>query len=118
LVDSGRLKLEEHVLSIHCVSFAEVIPDNEDQEQLIVSRAAELMRFYGGELDCRIVVEAEICEVPILVSLDSKLISRLSPHTQVRLRRPTELSSDLALPAGTRPKWLPGPGHPLEHETW
>lgn len=115
LIPDG-VKLKEHLRFI-AYSFAEVIPD-ECQEQLIAGRAAELRKFHHGELNCRIVAEAEIGEVPTLVSLDSKLISRLSPNTSVRLRRPTELWIDLALPPGTAPKWVPGSGHPLEHETW
>ncbi len=115
LIPDG-VKLEEHLRFI-AYSFAEVIPD-EYQEQLIAGRAAELRKWHNGELDCRIVAEAEIGDVPTVVSLDSKLISRLSPHTSVRLRRPSELWSDLALPHGTRPQWVPGSGHPLEHETW
>jgi hypothetical protein len=114
LIPDG-VKLDEHLRFI-VYSFAEVIPD-EYQERLIVGRAAELRKVHSGELDCRIVAEAEIGAVPTLVSLDSQLISRLSPHTRVRLRRPTELWSDLAVPPGTAPKWVPGTGHPLEHET-
>ena len=110
------VKLEEHLRFI-AYSFAEVIPD-EYQDQVIARRAAELLKFHNGDLDCRIVAEAEIGDVPTLVSLDSKLISRLSPHTSVRISRPTELWSDLALPLGAQPKWVPGSGHPLEHETW
>jgi hypothetical protein len=115
LIPDG-VKLEEHLRFI-AYSFGEVIPD-EHQERLIAGRSAALRKFHNGALDCQIVAEAEIGEVPTLVSLDSKLISRLSPHTTVRLRRPTELWSDLALPAGTPPKWVPGSGHPVEHETW
>ena len=115
LIPDG-VKLGEHLRFI-AYTFAEVVPD-EYQEQLIVARAAKLRAFHNGELDCRIVAEAEVGEVPTLVSLDSKLISRLSPHTSLRLRRPTELWSELRLPAGTPPKWVPGSGHPLEHETW
>lgn len=115
LIPDG-VKLDEHLRFI-AYSFAEVIPD-EYQKQLITRRAAELGKFHTGELDCRIVAEAEVGGVPIVVSLDSKLISRLSPHTSIRLRRPTELWSDLALPPGTPSKWVPGPGHPLEHERW
>lgn len=115
LIPNG-VKLEEHLRFI-AYSFAEVIPA-EYQKQLIARRAAELGKFHNGQLDCEIVAEAEVGGVPIVVSLDSKLISRLSPHTSIRLRRPTELWSDLALPPGTPPKWVPGSDHPLEHETW
>jgi hypothetical protein len=109
-------KLEEHLRFIW-YTFAAIIPDSE-QKQLIQRRAEELRRFHSGELDCRIVAEAEVSEVPTLISLDSKLISRLSPHTVVTLRRPSEFWNELAFPPGTPPKWAPASGHPLEHETW
>lgn len=115
LIPDGA-KLEEHLRFI-AFTFAELNPDDYQQER-IKERAAALKKFHSGDLDCQIVAEAEVGEVPILVSLDSKLIVRLSPHTSVRLRRPTELWSDLAIPPGTPSKWVPGLGHPLEHETW
>ena len=110
------MKLEEHLRFI-AYSFNEMIPDD-DQEQLIANRAEALNKFHNGEMDCRIVAEAEVGDVLTLVSLDATLISRLSPHTNVCLRRPTELWTELALPPGAPPKWVPGNGHPLEHETW
>ena len=115
LIPDG-MKLEEHLRFI-AYSFNEMIPDD-DQAQLIAKRVEALNKFHNGEMDCRIVAEAEVGDVPTLVSLDATLISRLSPHTNVRLRRPTELWTELALPPGAPPKWVPGNGHPLEHETW
>jgi hypothetical protein len=115
LIPKG-VKLEEHLRFI-ASTFWQVILDQK-QKQLVEQRAAELKHYHSGALDCRIVAEAEVGEVPTLVTLDSKLISRLSPHTQVRLRRPAEFWGDLAIPPGTRSKWVPGLGHPLESESW
>ena len=109
-------KLDKHLRFIGS-AFAEFIPDNE-QDQIIDQRAKTLNKFHSGKSDCRIVAEAEVGEVPTLISLDSKLISRLTPHTSVALRRPSEFWSELAFPPGTPPKWMPAPGHPLEHATW
>jgi hypothetical protein len=115
LIPDG-VKLEEHLRFI-AGSFGEIVPDD-DQLELIGDRAAELLRFHNGELDCRIVAESEVGEVAVLVSLDSRLVTRLSPYTSVQLLRPTDLWAKLALAPGTSPKWIPGSGHPLEFATW
>ena len=109
-------KLDEHLRFIWS-TFAEFVPD-EEQEQAIGQRAKELNEFHSGSLDCRLIAEAEVGEVPTLISLDSKLISRLTPHTTVALRRPSEFWNELAFPPGTLPKRVPAPGHPLEHAAW
>ena len=109
-------KLEEHLRFIG-FNFGEIILDDL-QEQVVERRVTELQAFHSGPLDCKIVAEAEVGELPILVTLDGTLRKRLSAHTAVQLLSPTACWQSLAIPPGTPPKKGPGNGHPLENETW
>ena len=77
LIPDGA-KLEEHLRFI-AFTFAELNPDR-DQQERIKERTAALRKFHSGDLDCQLVAEAEVGELPILVSLDSRLIALVSPH--------------------------------------
>jgi hypothetical protein len=96
-------KLREHMESIW-YSFAECVP-NDPQIITIERRASDLERFHPGEFsDCRILAEVEMCEVPLLVTFDTRFQRRLSPHTKVRIQTPVECWQSLAIPPGTSPQ--------------
>ena len=94
-------------------------PPDDDQIWEIEKRAAELERFHAGQIhDCRILAEVEVCGVTVLVTFDTNLQKRLSPHTTVRIQTPVQCWQSLAILPGTEPKWSPAPGHPLTSEDW
>jgi len=73
-------KLREHMNFIW-YSFAECVPDDA-QVRAIEERAAFLEQNHTGELnDCRILAEVEACDVPVLVTFDTRF-KNISARTQ------------------------------------
>jgi hypothetical protein len=110
---------QEEQLRFIANNFMEFVPDD-TQEWAIEARVAELLPHHpNGEPDCRVLAEVEVDGgVPVLVTFDCAFRRDLAPHTQIRLQSPAECWASLNVPRGTPPEWVPGNGHPLEHETW
>lgn len=82
------------------------------------ARVKELMQFHASEGDATILAEAEDADLAVLLTFDSKFISRLSLHTQVSLLRPTEFWESLQVPKGANPITRPHPTNEIAAQTW
>jgi hypothetical protein len=75
--------------------------------------------FHGGENDCRVVAEAEAIPVPVLLTFDKKMVSKLADQARgVRLCYPSDYFTGLGLVAGMRPRIIPKPSNPLSRQAW
>jgi predicted nucleic-acid-binding protein len=107
----------EWLQSIISTQLPEVRVEDEDMDEW-KARAAELRKHHGGELDCRLVAEAEIVGASTLVSLDKKMIRALRRYAKIDLQTPTECWAALGIPKGTPPKWTPAASNPLSAATF
>lgn len=91
-------------------------------EASVVARARNLNQYHKGgqgeEEDCRIVAEAELANVDVLLSFDTDLRTRLTPHARLPLQAPFEYWKTLAIPRGTKPRREPDRCHPLYTAAW
>ena len=82
------------------------------------ARVTELRAHHRGEMDCRLVAEAEIVGASTVLSFDKRMVRNLESHGRVRVLFPTVYWNELAIPRGTQPKWTPAPSNPLAHATF
>ena len=84
----------------------------------VSARAAVLQQHHARENDCAIVAEAEDVGHSVLLSFDSTLVRRLTPHTPVQLIEPAQYWNKLSIPRGTKPDKVPHSTNPLSPEDW
>ena len=85
---------------------------------VIDARVNELALHHPGRSDCRVVAEVELAQLPVLLSCDLRLISRLRVRARVDILRPSELWKALEIPVTANPLVEPATGHPLFDKTW
>lgn len=82
-------------------------------------RTKEFFAFHRKHNDCQILAEAEDSGLSVLLTYDSRFLSKLSSKsTLVRLSRPSQFWAGLEIPRGTEPKWTPYHGNPLGKQQW
>lgn len=84
----------------------------------IDSRTIELQANHPDVDDCRILAEAEDARLSVLLSFDSKFISRLGGSTAVSIVRPLDYWSSLKIPRGSIPATAPRLDNPMGTQTW
>ena len=100
-----------------------------DVERLLDDRVQELLSYHPRENDCRILAQAEACEIDVLLTYDGDFVRRLGRlATKTELRTPSEHWRRLAIPRGADPQTVPHPGgfvagrdippNPLSLQTW
>lgn len=78
-----------------------------------------LRQHHAWERDCRIVAEAELGGLDVLLTFDKTLRKRLDGRAApLRLRYPSEYWAELQIPRGQAPHWSPTPTNPLQTATW
>lgn len=89
----------------------------------VQERAEDLSKYHrdGRNFlnDCRIVAEAELGALHVLLTFDRRLRKNLDQQTgALRLRQPSEYWTELDIPQGTPPKWAPPSSNPLSKASW
>ncbi|QPD03310.1 MAG: hypothetical protein Nkreftii_001084 [Candidatus Nitrospira kreftii] len=82
------------------------------------ARIIELQAHHPDADDCRILAEAEDAGLSVLLSFDSKFISRLSPHTPVSIMRPLDYWPSLNIPRGSTPATTSRFDNPMADQSW
>ena len=81
-------------------------------------RVTELQAYHPDADDCRVLAEAEDAGLSVLLSFDSRFISRLSRHTTVSIMRPLDFWSSLNIPRGSTPTTSPRFDNPMADQSW
>ncbi len=111
-----RIKRTNHE-EVHAVLMLDFVHEIEEND--IKQRADFYFRFHPYAMDCRILAEAELGGIEILLTFDSKLINRLKQNTKrIKLMRPSEFWHSLNMPSGARPVVAPHRTNPLSRKTW
>ena len=111
--DVDRRELHDQYV---CVLLNECQIDDEDH---VKTRALELGKHHDGDLDCRILAEAEEAELNALLTYDRVFLNRLKGiASAVSLVRPTDHWASLNIPRGAQPKRRPDITNPLAGQTW
>lgn len=85
----------------------------------VEARTLLLRQHHTGERDCRIVAEAELGGLDVLLTFDKTLRKRLDGRAApLRIRYPSEYWAELQIPRGQTPHWSPAPTHPLHTASW
>jgi len=84
----------------------------------INSRTIELQGHHPDADDCRILAEAEDAGLSVLLSFDSRFISRLDGHTAVCIMRPLDYWLSLNVPRGSTPATSPRFDNPMAGQSW
>ena len=91
----------------------------DEQPGAVEARTLRLRQHHTGERDCRIVAEAELGGLDVLLTFDKTLRKRLDGRAAtIRLRYPSEYWAELQIPRGQVPRWSPAPTNPLHTATW
>jgi len=110
-----KLKAREAHIALRDVHLVEILGLDEGAVQ---KRTEELLRYHPKEKDCRIVAEAELGGLMILLTFDRELLKNLGGKTQLYLVSPSERWRQLQIPYGTPPQWAPHPSNPLYKALW
>jgi hypothetical protein len=85
----------------------------------VEARALLLRQYHAGERDCRIVAEAELGGLGVLLTFDKNLRKHLDGRAvPLRLRYPSQYWAELQIPRGQAPYWSPAPANLLRTATW
>ena len=85
----------------------------------VEARTRRFRQHHTGERDCRIVAEAELAGLDVLLTFDKTLRKHLDGHsTPLRLRYPSEYWAELQIPRGQVPGSSPDPTNPIHTATW
>jgi hypothetical protein len=87
-------------------------------EGLIEARTKDLMNAHPREQDCRIVAESELGGLTQLLTLDTKMFSRLAEVSEVELSSASSFWTSIDLPQGAQPRWEPRADNPLADVDW
>jgi predicted nucleic-acid-binding protein len=114
IVDRIRRTTHEEVHAVLMLDFV-----HEIEENAIKQRADFYFRYHPSDKDCRILAEAELGGIEILLTFDGKLINRLKQITKsIKLMRPSEFWQTLNIPSGARRVVAPHRANPLSRKTW
>jgi len=90
-------------------SLFDVVDAHDERQTLAI--LGGLLGHHSGQADCRIVAEAIVGGADVLLTYDSDLIAGLASHSgSLRVLRPADYWSELALPRGAKPYKVPHPG--------
>ena len=82
-------------------------------------RVAALLDYHPKPADCRILAEAEMAAVPVLLTFDTDFRNRLGAVAAgTRILRPCEFWDELDIPPGTEPTKGPRPSNPMAGSEW
>jgi hypothetical protein len=77
------------------------------------------LSYHSKEMDCRILAEAEVAGINVLLTYDFRFLKNLTVHPlQVRLEKPSTFWKKLSIPRGAIPNKTPRPTNPLAKNTW
>ncbi len=114
IVEHIKRNNHEEVHAVLMLDFVSVIEEND-----IKQRADLYFRYHPEAKDCRILAEAELGGIEVLLTFDSKLINRLRQNTiSIKLMRPSEYWQALSIPSGAQPAVAPHRTNPLSSKTW
>lgn len=114
ITEDGKRNIHGDVHSILLLDFIWDIDENE-----IIKRANSYSNFHPDPKDCRIVAEAELGGIEVLLSFDRQFINRLRHNTvSIVLMQPSDYWNILNIAPGTRPILSPHKSNPLSHKTW
>ena len=96
--------------------FDEVRLANSDKIENLVGSYSSC---HKKENDCRILTEAEVGGLDVLLTYDFRFLSSfLERSARVRLLRPSEFWCELSIPRGARPNKIPHPANPIGGHNW
>ena len=108
-------KREIHDLYLGATFDDIIISDNDAVEKL----ANQYVLYHSGISDCRILAEAGIGGLDVLLTYDCSFLNHLGNRSNnVKLTTPSRMWADLHIPFGAEPKSLPAPSNPLNNESW
>ncbi len=87
-------------------------------ETAVARRAENFLALHPKCSDCRVLAEAEVGCLSHLLTLDAQLEARLGGSTPVTIAAPSAFWTDLGLPHGCPPRWVPHPTNPLASQDW
>ncbi len=96
-----------------------MLPEWLDEHEVTARQLRYEQLHPNGKMDCRAVAEAETDSVQRFLTFDRTLLLRLSGKTErITIQTPSQCWADLAIPHGTRSRWVPGDGNPLAAVDW
>ncbi len=111
-----RIKKNDHE-DVHSVLMQDFIDEIDDKD--IKKRFDFYFQCHPCIEDCRILAEAELAGLDILLTFDKKLINRLKHITKsIIILRPSEYWTMLDIASGTRPLVSPHRTNPLSRKNW
>ena len=106
---------EIHISTL-AVLFHKIQPVWTDHE--LANRVRILNKFHPKEKDCRLLAEAELSNIDVLLTRDKKLRNRLKEHSKVEIVFPSDFIKRLNINHGGIPMYTPHETNPLSKKSW
>ena len=114
IIEPSTRSIHQNVHGMLLFDYTFSIDENE-----IANRTNAYLVWHKRFDDCRIVAEAELAEIDMLLTCDETMLQHLKVRTKhITLLRPSELWELLNIPFGARPALAPHESNPLSRKTW
>lgn len=111
--NKDRRKIHDSYLG---ASFEEITITDSNAVKRLTNQYA---KYHSGIKDCRVLAEAEIGRLDVLLTYDGPFLKHLGNRSNnVSLITPSKMWADLNLPVGAEAHKLPKPSNPLSRQSW
>lgn len=87
-------------------------------EDDLIARMTEITKYHNKNNDCRIVAEAELGGLKVLLTCDADIQKRLSSKAKVNIMSPSDYWTNLSISHGSQPVFSPHNSNPLYGKSW
>jgi hypothetical protein len=84
----------------------------------IKRKVTDYLNLHNKEHDCRIIAEAELGRLNILLTCDSEILKRLQENNNIDIMLPSTYWSNLAIERGSQTVFSPYETNPLIKKSW